>query len=75
MTKVCARSIQSVMILIFEAIDPDWVHEQALAAHIRQFEIRKEELQERLERARRKEEELKRKAMAKVIHKRQVVFS
>lgn len=51
--------------------DPDWVHEQALAAHIRQFEVRKEELQERLERAKRKEEELKRKSMANVVHKRQ----
>ncbi|GJJ13140.1 hypothetical protein Clacol_007390 [Clathrus columnatus] len=50
--------------------DPDWVHEQTLAAHLRQLEAKKEEFEERLASARRREEELKRRAMAKVVRKR-----
>ncbi|KAF8507368.1 helicase C-terminal domain-containing protein [Hysterangium stoloniferum] len=53
--------------------DPEWVHEQALASHIRILEGEEAELQDRLARARHNEEVLRRKSKANVVRKKQKV--
>ncbi|KIJ54966.1 hypothetical protein M422DRAFT_241049 [Sphaerobolus stellatus SS14] len=68
------RAKRGKLALLEEAMkgddDPDWVHEQTLESHRRALEAEEAELEERLAAARMKEEALRRKAKARVVHKR-----